>query len=96
MKLKFEVVDIVNETTETVLAGLGVLAAWENEHGEPALPKIQAGYVAPIIECALIAYNRKHGKSLSAEDFDKRFEVDGVDVGGEKDKNPSPPATAPQ
>ena len=96
MKLKFEIVDEETGDHETVAAGLSVLAAWENDHGEPALEKIQAGYVAPIIECARIAYNRKHGKALTAEEFDLKFEVDGVDVGGGKSANPSPPATAPQ
>lgn len=93
MRLSISVENIETGEAEDVLAGLAVLRQWENTNGKPALQQIEAGYVGPVLELAALAYNRKHGRTLSVEDFADLYEVIKVDASGKAAAVPFDPAT---
>jgi hypothetical protein len=94
MRLKLKVENIETGEVEDVLVGLAVLRHYEEAHGKPALPEVDKGFVGPIIELAARGHNRKHGRTLSLDDWEDLYEVVSVDAGGQPD-HPSDPATAP-
>ena len=99
MKLRITIEEIETGATEDVFANVPVVRRWEEKHGEPIGPKLEAGYVGPISELAHLAYMRKHGKTesvLSLDEFEDRFEPTEFDAGGRPGTDPSDPATAPQ
>jgi hypothetical protein len=96
MRICITVENIETGKEEAVLAGLAVLRQWENTNGKPALAQIDAGFVGPILELAALAHNRKHGRTLSADDFADLYEIIGVDASGKKEAAvPFDPATVP-
>lgn len=94
MALTVTVATIETGETEQVRADLVVLRQWETQHGKPAIGEIQAGFVGPILEVANLAHNRKHGRTLSVDDWAELYEVVSIDAGGSS-ANPSSPATTP-
>ena len=94
MRLNITVENIETGEDELVLAGLAVLRVWEAEHGKPAIGEITSGYAGPILELAVIAHNRKHGRTLGVDEWSDLYEVLSVDSGSAA-ANPSEPATAP-
>jgi hypothetical protein len=94
MRLNITVENVETGEEETVLAGLAVLRAWEAEHGKPAIGEITSGYAGPILELAVIAHNRKHGRTVSVDEWADLYEVLSVDSGSAA-ANPTEPATAP-
>jgi len=94
MRLKITVENINSAEREEVIIGLAVLRVWEAEHGKPAIGEITSGYAGPILELAVIGHNRKHGRTLSVDEWSDLYEVITVDAGGAA-ANPSDPATAP-
>ena len=95
MRLNITVQSVESGEVETVLAGLAVLRVWEAEHGKPAIGEITSGYAGPILELAVIGHNRKHGRTLSVDEWSDLYEVLSVDSGSAATEHPSEPATAP-
>lgn len=94
MRLAITIENVETGEVEEVLAGLPVARRWEQEHGEPVGAKLDAGFVGPLAELAHLAYNRKHGRTLTIDEFEERFEAVSFRAGG-RSGNPSEPATAP-
>lgn len=94
MRLKITVENVSTSEVEEVLVGLAVLRVWEAEHGKPAIGEITSGYAGPILELAVIGHNRKHGRTLSVDEWADLYEVLSVDSGGAV-PHPSEPATVP-
>jgi hypothetical protein len=96
MRLKIRLEDIHDPAVEdeVVLVGMVVGRRWEQEHGEAVGAALDARPPSVLVELAHIAYNRKHGRHLTIDEFEDRFEVD-VDNSGDEPSNPSEPATDP-
>lgn len=95
MRFVITVENVETGETEDVLAGLAVLRSWETQHGKPAVPTIQEGYAGPILELGALAYNRKHGKTYSADAFADVYDVVSIVDGTKQAPTPTSPATAP-
>jgi hypothetical protein len=95
VRLRITIEEIETGETEDVLAGLVVAKRWEVEHGESISKKLEENTPTAVVELAHLAYNRKHGKSLTIDEFEDRFEPIELDSSGTKAPNPSDPATAP-
>jgi hypothetical protein len=96
VRLKITLEEVESGATEEVLAGMVVARHWEVAHSEPVAPALESRTPTVVVELAHLAYNRKHGKTLTIDEFEQRFEPVALDAGGEKpDEVPSDPATAP-
>jgi hypothetical protein len=97
MRLRIKLEEVETGTEETLLVGMVVARRWEVDHSESVGKALDERPPSVLVELAHIAYNRKHGRSLTIEEFEDRFEVDidseaakaAVDVA-----DPSDPATA--
>lgn len=94
MRLKIEVEELATEEVEEVLVGMVIARKWERETGRKIAELDEDPTV--LVELARIGYNRKHGRSLTEDEFEDRFELGEIDSGGRPVPDPSGPATAPQ
>ena len=95
MKLKITIADVETGEEEDVLAGLVVAKRWEEMTGESVATKLETNTPTVVVGLARLAFNRKHGKSLTIEEFEDRFDVEEIDSSeAKKAPNPSVPATA--
>jgi len=96
MKLKITIADVETGAEEDVLAGLVVAKRWEEMTGESVAAKLETNTPTVVVGLARLAFNRKHGKSLTIEEFEDRFDVEEIDSSEAKKAapNPSVPATA--
>lgn len=78
-----------------MVASVPVGRRWEEEHGQNVASALDEKPSSTIVELAHLGYQRKHGRKLSIEEFEDRFEVDVDDQGGAVPSDPSDPATAP-
>ena len=96
MRLKIIVEDVETGETEEVLAGMVVARHWEREHGESVSARLETNTPTVVVELAHLAFNRKHGRSLTIDEFEARYEPIELDAsGGKRPADPSDPATAP-
>lgn len=97
MRLKFHLDPLEDGIDgEEVIAGLAVARQWELDHGRPVAAALDEGYVGPLLELAALAYNRKHGKNLTVDEFADRYDLGRIEsAGGGAAVPPSDPATAP-
>lgn len=97
MRLRIDVENVETGEVEEVLAGLVVARAWEEKTGESVAKKLETNTPTVVVELAHLAWNRKHGKNLTIDEFVERWEPVELHQ-GPKEKTevpPSPPATDP-
>lgn len=95
MRLRLNLEPVEGGDPETVLVGMVVGRRWESEHGTNVAAALDEKPSSTIVELAHLGWQRKHGRTLTIEEFEDRFEVDVDDSGGAATADPSDPATAP-
>lgn len=95
MRLRLALEPVDGGDSEIVLVGMVIGRRWETEHGKAVAAALEERPSSTLVELAHLGYQRKHGKMLSIEEFEDRFEVDVDESGGSVPADPSDPATAP-
>lgn len=78
-----------------VVAGMVEARKWERKAGKSVAKELEEFTASTIVELAHLAYVRRNPGELTIEEFEDRFDVLGIDAGGEAPEVPSDPATAP-
>lgn len=97
MRIKLALTEVDSGETEEVIVGLPVFRIWEAANGKPLMPQIDAGFVGVLSEVAHLAWQRKHGKKVTIDEFEDRFELELDNAAPEvaAQSGPSEPATDP-